>query len=279
MTALPLVGQPPRRRHSRRRRGQAQDHASRTSSSAPSSSGSPSATRASRWAGSTAATPTTGTSSTAASWRVTLAVATLLTVYSFVLYLYRNRATVLSPRPVTRPRVPALMNLELVTIGTELLLGFTSTPTARRSRGRCAAIGVQRGAANRRRPTARRRFARLSRAALARTGAVLTTGGLGPDPRRHHQEGGRRPLRHAARLRRAGFGDTLLERFARLGRTPVAEQSEPGRGADGRRRCCRNRWGTAPGLWLEGAPGLAIMLPGSAARDAEAARARGGSRA
>ncbi len=24
----------------------------------------------------------------------------------------------------------------------------------------------------------------------------------------------------------------------------------------------KNRWGTAPGLWLEGEPGIAVMLPG-----------------
>src|SRR6185437_9082974 len=53
----------------------------------------------------------------------------------------------------------------------------------------------------------------------------------------------------------------LLERFARLERTPAASnrsQAEVPRGAT----VLRNRWGTAPGLWLEGAPGLAIMLPG-----------------
>jgi nicotinamide-nucleotide amidase len=52
-----------------------------------------------------------------------------------------------------------------------------------------------------------------------------------------------------------------VERFARLERTPVASnrsQAEVPRGAT----VLRNRWGTAPGLWLEGGPGLVIMLPG-----------------
>jgi nicotinamide-nucleotide amidase len=55
--------------------------------------------------------------------------------------------------------------------------------------------------------------------------------------------------------------DNLLERFARLQRHPPASnrtQAEVPRGAV----VLRNRWGTAPGLWLEGRPGLVIMLPG-----------------
>ena len=53
----------------------------------------------------------------------------------------------------------------------------------------------------------------------------------------------------------------LLERFARLQRQPVQSnrgQAEVPRGAI----VLGNRWGTAPGLWLEGAPVLTIMLPG-----------------
>ena len=53
----------------------------------------------------------------------------------------------------------------------------------------------------------------------------------------------------------------LVERFQRLGRVPSPSnrsQAEVPRGAV----VLRNRWGTAPGLWLEGAPGMTIMLPG-----------------
>jgi nicotinamide-nucleotide amidase len=56
-------------------------------------------------------------------------------------------------------------------------------------------------------------------------------------------------------------GDDLLERLRRLMRAPAPSnrsQAEVPRGAT----VLRNRWGTAPGLWLEGEPGLAIMLPG-----------------
>ena len=94
-----------------------------------------------------------------------------------------------------------------------------------------------------------------------------------PHPRRHQQEGGRRALRHAARVRRDGLGRSSRGSPA-LRRTPVAsnrDQAEVPRGAT----VLRNRWGTAPGLWLEGPPGLTIMLPGRAERDAQAAGARG----
>jgi nicotinamide-nucleotide amidase len=96
--------------------------------------------------------------------------------------------------------------------------------------------------------------------ALKRTGAVLTTGGLGPTrddiTKKVVADLFEAPLE---------FDETvwtnLLERFARLERTPAASnrsQAEVPRGAT----VLRNRWGTAPGLWLEGPPGLAILLPG-----------------
>ena len=53
----------------------------------------------------------------------------------------------------------------------------------------------------------------------------------------------------------------LVERFRRLGREPAVtnrSQAEVPRGAT----VLPNRWGTAPGLWLESPRGLVIMLPG-----------------
>ncbi len=109
------------------------------------------------------------------------------------------------------------------------------------------------------------------RGALRRTGAVLTTGGLGPTrddiSKRIIAELFGAPLEFDERVWAA-----LVERFARLGRMPVESnrsQAEVPRGAI----VLPNRWGTAPGLWLDGASGLVIMLPGVPARDAEAARA------
>ncbi|HEY5940460.1 MAG TPA: CinA family nicotinamide mononucleotide deamidase-related protein, partial [Gemmatimonadales bacterium] len=96
--------------------------------------------------------------------------------------------------------------------------------------------------------------------ALRRTGAVITTGGLGPTSDDITKKV-MADLFHAP----LEFDETiwagLLARFARLERKPAESnrsQAEVPRGAT----VLTNRWGTAPGLWLEGPPGLVIMLPG-----------------
>lgn len=151
------------------------------------------------------------------------------------------------------------MNIELVTIGTELLLGMTVDTNGAEIASRLADKGVR----------VTRRVSVADRAedirdavsgALRRTGTVLTTGGLGPT----RDDITKKAIAdlYGARL---GFDESvwsnLLERFARLERTPPESnrsQAEVPQGAI----VLRNRWGTAPGLWLEGAPGLTIMLPG-----------------
>src|SRR4051812_13112830 len=144
------------------------------------------------------------------------------------------------------------MNIELVTIGTELLLGFTVDTNGAEIARALAAVGVQ---------VVRRTSVSDSadaireavEGALARTGAVITTGGLGPT----RDDISKKVVAGLFGMP-LDFDDTtwehLLERFARLGRTAVASnrsQAEVPRGAT----VLRNRWGTAPGLWLEGAPG------------------------
>jgi nicotinamide-nucleotide amidase len=159
------------------------------------------------------------------------------------------------------------MDLELVTIGTELLLGFTLDTNGAEIARALAAVGVQ---------VVRRTSVSDSadaireavEGALARTGAVITTGGLGPTrddiSKKVVAELFGAPLEFDEEV----WGH-LVERFARMGRTPVASnrsQAEVPRGAS----VLRNRWGTAPGLWLEAPPraerggvtGLVIMLPG-----------------
>jgi nicotinamide-nucleotide amidase len=151
------------------------------------------------------------------------------------------------------------VNIELVTIGTELLLGMTVDTNGAEIARSLADQGVR----------VTRRVSVADRSddirdavaeALRRTGAVLTTGGLGPTrddvTKKVIADLYRAPLH---------FDDsvwaTLLERFARLERKPAESnrsQAEVPRGAI----VLRNPWGTAPGLWLEGEPGLAIMLPG-----------------
>src|SRR5215210_4297736 len=151
------------------------------------------------------------------------------------------------------------MNIELVTIGTELLLGMTIDTNGAEIAARLSAHGVR---VVRRTSVADNRddIRDAVAAALRRTGAVLTTGGLGPT-RDDITKKVVADLFDAPLEFDEGVWATLLERFARLERTPAASnrcQAEVPRGAT----VLRNRWGTAPGLWLEGASGLAIMLPG-----------------
>jgi competence/damage-inducible protein CinA-like protein len=151
------------------------------------------------------------------------------------------------------------MNIELLTIGTELLLGMTLDTNGAEAARALAAGGVRVV----RRTSVADRGEEIREAvteSLRRTGAVLTTGGLGPTrddiTKKIVADLFRAPLEFDESI-----WATLLERFARLERTPAESnrsQAEVPRGAI----VLRNRWGTAPGLWLEGSPGLVIMLPG-----------------
>ncbi len=151
------------------------------------------------------------------------------------------------------------MNIELVTIGTELLLGMTVDTNGAEISRALAAQGIR---VTRRTSVADQgdEIRDVVREALQRTGAVLTTGGLGPTSdditKKVVADLFGAPLEFAETIW-AG----LLDRFARLERKPAESnrsQAEVPRGAT----VLKNRWGTAPGLWLEGAPGLVIMLPG-----------------
>jgi nicotinamide-nucleotide amidase len=151
------------------------------------------------------------------------------------------------------------MEIELVTIGTELLLGLTLDTNGAEIARSLAGLGVR---VSRRTSVADRaeEIRDAVSAALDRTGAVLTTGGLGPTrddiTKKVVADLFGTPLEFDESV-----WANLLERFARLERKPAASnrsQAEVPRGAT----ILRNRWGTAPGLWLEGSPGLVIMLPG-----------------
>src|SRR5262245_31292629 len=158
------------------------------------------------------------------------------------------------------------MNIEIVTIGTELLLGYTLDSNGAeiaRALGEHGVRVVRRTSVGDRGPG----IGDAVRDALARTGAVLTTGGLGPTrddvSKRAVAELLGVPLRFDESV-----WEALVARFARLGRVPVASnrvQAEVPEGAV----VLPNRWGTAPGLWLDsdlatrdGPRGLVIMLPG-----------------
>ena len=151
------------------------------------------------------------------------------------------------------------MNIELVTIGTELLLGLTLDTNGAEIAREFAAQGLR----VTRRTSVADRAEEIREAvadALERTGAVLTTGGLGPTrddiTKRVVADLFDAPLEFDESV-----WANLLERFGRLQRKPAdsnRSQAEVPRGAT----VLRNRWGTAPGLWLEGSRGLVIMLPG-----------------
>jgi len=151
------------------------------------------------------------------------------------------------------------VKLEVVTIGTELLLGQTIDTNAAELGRALAGAGVEvvRHVAVADRPEAIR--AAVAEA-LERTGFVLTTGGLGPTRDDITK-------REIASL----FGKTLEldpavlrsleERFRRLGRAMPAinrTQAEVPAGAT----VLPNPRGTAPGLWVEDRGRVVVMLPG-----------------
>jgi nicotinamide-nucleotide amidase len=151
------------------------------------------------------------------------------------------------------------MNLEVITIGTELLLGLTVDTNGAEIARALADKGIR---VIRRTSVADRpqEIREAVQEALGRTGAVITTGGLGPT-RDDVTKKVVAELYDAPLLFDESIWTSLVERFARLGRKPAESnrsQAEVPRGAI----VLRNRWGTAPGLWLEGPPGLTIMLPG-----------------
>jgi nicotinamide-nucleotide amidase len=151
------------------------------------------------------------------------------------------------------------MRLELVTIGTELLLGFTVDTNAAWLGQHLAAHGIRIA----RRTTVSddpEAIRDAVREALARTGFVITTGGLGPT---------RDDITKAAVAalfgRRVVFDDAvwagLAERYTRLGR-PLSDANRSQAGVPEGAGVLRNPRGTAPGLWIEGDPGTVVMLPG-----------------
>jgi nicotinamide-nucleotide amidase len=154
------------------------------------------------------------------------------------------------------------LRVELITIGDELLLGFTIDTNAAHIARTLAAEGIEIV----RRTTvgdAASQIAPAVREALDRTGAVITTGGLGPTSD---------DLTKAAIADIFGRRMLLDEQIARdlearwRARFPTSNfpttnrvQAEIPEGA----RILVNRHGTAPGIWLEDERGRWVaMMPG-----------------
>jgi len=153
------------------------------------------------------------------------------------------------------------VQIELLTIGDELLLGFTVDTNAAYLARALAAIGVEIVHRTTVGDDADRIAAAVSEA-IERTGAVITTGGLGPTA-----DDRTRPV--IAKL----FGRELVRddaivaqieaRFWRMTSAKMPETNIVQAMVPAGARVLENKHGTAPGLWIEDAQGRWVaMLPG-----------------
>ena len=152
------------------------------------------------------------------------------------------------------------MKLEVVTVGTELLLGYTLDTNAAELGTTLAAAGIEivRRTSVADRPDA---VAAAVQDALDRTGAVLTTGGLGPTKDDLTKNAVAQLLGKKLVLDESIL-QALEERFRRFKRPMPAmnrTQAEVPEGAT----VLPNPRGTAPGLWIEDEKQrFVVMLPG-----------------
>lgn len=153
------------------------------------------------------------------------------------------------------------MKLEIVTIGTELVLGFAVDSNAAELGRALAAIG---GEITRRTTVTDRPDA--IRAAVAdaldRTGCVITTGGLGPT-----RDDLTKTVVAELLGKRLVLDDVVLRaleaRFRRLGRWPMPDSNRNQALVPEGATVLSNPRGTAPGLWVEDERGrVVILLPG-----------------
>lgn len=148
---------------------------------------------------------------------------------------------------------------EVITIGTELLLGEIVDTNARflARRLRDAGIDLYRMTTV---GDNVQRIAQALREALGRADIVITTGGLGPtvdDPTREAvAQATERPL-----VFRQDLWDALVARYARYGRTPSENNKRQAYIPQGA-RVLPNEVGTAPSFAVETAQGVIISLPG-----------------
>jgi nicotinamide-nucleotide amidase len=157
------------------------------------------------------------------------------------------------------------MNVEVVTIGDELLLGFTvDTNAAHLARELAAAgIGIVRRSTVGDVPD---EIAKVVREALDRTGAVITTGGLGPT-----SDDLTKPSIAAIFGRAMKFDDAIWEDLKARWTTyrwpgTIPESNKQQAMVPDGAAILVNRHGSAPGIWLEDeratGPRWVAMLPG-----------------
>ncbi|MES2177180.1 MAG: competence/damage-inducible protein A [Gemmatimonadota bacterium] len=153
------------------------------------------------------------------------------------------------------------MKIEVVTIGDELLLGFTIDTNAAHLARTLAAEGVE----IERRTTCgdtAESIATAVREALDRTGAVITTGGLGPTSDDLTKPSiaalfGREMVLDQEHL------DWMRERWRTRFQRPMPESNVQQAMLPAGARKLTNNHGSAPGIWLEDEQGRWVaMLPG-----------------
>ncbi|MEJ7809724.1 MAG: competence/damage-inducible protein A [Gemmatimonadaceae bacterium] len=154
------------------------------------------------------------------------------------------------------------MRVELITIGDELLLGFVVDTNAAMLARELAAVGVEIIWRTTVLDDADA-IARAVRDALDRTGAAITTGGLGPT-----SDDMTKPAIAALFGRELRLDEGILagieERFRQFGlRTPMPPGNRQQALIPVGARVLANRHGTAPGIWLEDERGRWVaMFPG-----------------
>jgi nicotinamide-nucleotide amidase len=151
--------------------------------------------------------------------------------------------------------------VEIITIGDELLLGFTIDTNGAHLARELAAIGIEVV----RRVSVRDDASEIAAAvgeALDRTGAVITTGGLGPTSDDHTKADVARLFGREMRLDEEHLAWMEARWKARFKRTMPASNRAQAMMPEGARKLTNNH-GSAPGVWLEDERGRWVtMLPG-----------------
>jgi nicotinamide-nucleotide amidase len=168
------------------------------------------------------------------------------------------------PRPgQLAPRTSYLLvsRVEVLTIGDELLLGFTIDTNGAHLARELAAIGIEVV----RRATVGDDADEIADAvgeALERTGAVITTGGLGPTSDDHSKAAVARVFGREMRLDEEHLAWMEARWRARFKRPLPASNRAQAMIPEGARKLTNNH-GSAPGIWLEDDRGRWVaMLPG-----------------
>jgi nicotinamide-nucleotide amidase len=151
--------------------------------------------------------------------------------------------------------------VEIITIGDELLLGFTIDSNGAHLARELAAVGIE----VTRRVTVRddgEAIASAVREALDRTGAVITTGGLGPTSDDHSKGAVAGVFGREMRLDQEHLAWMEARWQARFKRSLPASNRAQAMLPDGARKLTNNH-GSAPGVWIEDDRARWVaMLPG-----------------